>query len=251
MTPVIHRYLVEELGMTELVSVYSTGTKDTLLKMPFVQQPGASFRYGYSLDWLALVIEKISGLTIEDYFQKHIFAPLGIHDTSFKPDDKTVNLAIAAIDGKLTYMPTIPISQKASWGGAGLSGSPASYIKIIQSLLPDAKTRVLKKETVDEMLLKPKLDAGQVAPLHMLQSFLMPHFFAEIGVDPASVKSEHSYGGAISPDGTLAWSGAASTYWYLRKDLVYIVFINMMPVYSQKASKLLAAVQNALTSADS
>ena len=35
------------------------------------------------MDWAGKLVEKISGLTLEQYFQKNILQPLGMKDTSF------------------------------------------------------------------------------------------------------------------------------------------------------------------------
>lgn len=37
-------------------------------------QPGEKFCYGYSLDYLTLVVEEVSGLTLEEYYKQNIFA---------------------------------------------------------------------------------------------------------------------------------------------------------------------------------
>lgn len=37
-------------------------------------KPGEHFKYGTGIDWLTLVVEKISSLPLEQYFQQNIFA---------------------------------------------------------------------------------------------------------------------------------------------------------------------------------
>lgn len=37
-------------------------------------QPGTRWAYSTGLDFLTLVVEAISGLNIEEYYQRHIFA---------------------------------------------------------------------------------------------------------------------------------------------------------------------------------
>lgn len=38
-----------------------------------------------NIDWAGFVVERISGLSLNQYFQKNIFAPLGIQNISFDP----------------------------------------------------------------------------------------------------------------------------------------------------------------------
>src|SRR5262245_33540852 len=59
----------------------ATESLDTHAKAPLLHQPGTTWDYGFGLDVLGLVIEKITGQTLGQYFQANIFTPLGMHDT--------------------------------------------------------------------------------------------------------------------------------------------------------------------------
>src|SRR5581483_9522915 len=50
---------------------------------PLLFEPGARWEYGTSLDWTGRLIETVTGLTLEDYFQRNILQPLGMADTSY------------------------------------------------------------------------------------------------------------------------------------------------------------------------
>src|SRR3984885_11427132 len=50
---------------------------------PLMFEPGTRWQYGTSADWSGRLVETVSGLTLEQYFQKNILGPLGMHDTSF------------------------------------------------------------------------------------------------------------------------------------------------------------------------
>jgi CubicO group peptidase (beta-lactamase class C family) len=64
-------------------------TMDRLGTLPFVAQPGERFVYGYNLDILGCVVERVSGEPLDQYFRRHITAPLGMNDTYFfVPADK-------------------------------------------------------------------------------------------------------------------------------------------------------------------
>src|SRR5438128_1647071 len=51
-----------------------------LSKLPLVHEPGESFTYGVNIDVLGYLVEVISGQTLEDYMQDHIFRPLAMKD---------------------------------------------------------------------------------------------------------------------------------------------------------------------------
>src|SRR5579871_1490703 len=60
---------------------------------PLVFEPGERWLYSTSTDWVGRLVEKISGLTLEDYFRQRIFTPLGMSDTFyFVPKDKEARL---------------------------------------------------------------------------------------------------------------------------------------------------------------
>ena len=61
---------------------------DKLAELPLAFAPGTQWEYGVGIDVAGRILEVLSGQTLEAYFQEHIFAPLGMHDTSFvvRPD---------------------------------------------------------------------------------------------------------------------------------------------------------------------
>ena len=50
---------------------------------PLVFEPDDRWEYGTGLDWTGRLIETVTGLTLEDYFQRNILQPLGMADTSY------------------------------------------------------------------------------------------------------------------------------------------------------------------------
>src|SRR6267154_1373551 len=50
---------------------------------PLRHQPGEKFTYGLNSDVLGYVVEVVSGMNLDAFFQKRIFEPLGMNDTYF------------------------------------------------------------------------------------------------------------------------------------------------------------------------
>lgn len=84
----IHHLLTHSSGIPggDIISDFENITKEDMIKkilaIELNQQPGKQWRYsnsGYSL--LAFIIEKVSGLTYEDYLAKNIFNPLKMNHT--------------------------------------------------------------------------------------------------------------------------------------------------------------------------
>lgn len=120
-------------------------------------------------------------------------------------------------DAPYEIRPNDPMSETQHFGGAGLSGSPRSYLKLVRTLLKGGEldgARILRKETVDLMFRE------QFATDEQRQAF---HQMAQLNFDPAIRKSgkvdpatTHGYGGGLHAQsetgksaGTLSWSGMA------------------------------------------
>src|SRR5260370_31661921 len=54
-----------------------------LSKLPLAHQPGTVWEYGMSVDVLGRIVEVVSGIPLDQFFEKHITGPLSIPDTAF------------------------------------------------------------------------------------------------------------------------------------------------------------------------
>jgi CubicO group peptidase (beta-lactamase class C family) len=66
------------LGATDL-----QGMIDKLKTLPLETQPGTNWDYGPSVNIQGYIVEKLSGQSLDVYFDEHIFKPLGMVDTGF------------------------------------------------------------------------------------------------------------------------------------------------------------------------
>src|SRR5262249_46844165 len=65
-----------------------------LAGQPLLHQPGSAWEYGLSTEILGRVVEVVSGQPLDQFFQKRIFGPLKMRDTSFfLPEDRRDRLA--------------------------------------------------------------------------------------------------------------------------------------------------------------
>ena len=120
-----------------------SGFVDDVLHVPLVNQPGTKFQYGVGLDWVGTIVERVSGFSLEDYFQMYILKPLGINDIAFFPSAKMKsNMAYMhcrAKDGSLNIRDHLyrrPLATNGQrddrekpfcMGGAGCFGKPMEY----------------------------------------------------------------------------------------------------------------------------
>lgn len=62
---------------------------DAIATSPLAFSPGGGWLYGYGHDVLGAVLESLCGCSLGEIFQKIIFTPLGLCDTTFFPEDES------------------------------------------------------------------------------------------------------------------------------------------------------------------
>jgi len=53
---------------------------------PLLYEPGTKWLYSTSMDWAGKLVERITGVRLEEYMKKDIWAPLGTTDITFWPE---------------------------------------------------------------------------------------------------------------------------------------------------------------------
>lgn len=132
-----------------------TGLKASLMG-PLAHDPGVQWEYGVGTDWLGLVVEAVSGQTLDVYLADHLFGPLAMHDTTFTPTEeqrsRLMRMAMRTPAGGLVdvdvELPSIP-----EWAAAGHGsyGTINDYGAFIRAMLNDGalgSTRILNADTV-------------------------------------------------------------------------------------------------------
>lgn len=118
---------------------------DHLARIPLQFDPGSCWNYSVSTDVLGVIVERISGQSLGDYFQQHILGPLGMVDTGFAvPADKADRLPEAYAFDPANKMKLVDkAGAESSWagrhtfqsGGGGLASTLADYHRFCRMLL--------------------------------------------------------------------------------------------------------------------
>jgi CubicO group peptidase (beta-lactamase class C family) len=232
----VERYMREN-GIPELVDC-----KLSSLGQPLAVDPGESWEYGISIDWVGQVVEAVSGMSLEAYLAAHLFAPLGMTDTAFiihpKRRPRLATVHQRDPDGSLTPIEH-EISQEPEFfmGGGGIYGTAGDYAAYIQMLLNDGRARdgtaVLKKETVDLMGSNNigDIEAG------VLKSVLkdlandtdfFPGMSQKWGLS-FLINTEDAPNGRSA--GSMTWAGLANTYFWIdrTKRVGGVVMTQILP----------------------
>jgi CubicO group peptidase (beta-lactamase class C family) len=208
---------------------------DKLAKIPLLYQPGTRWVYSASMDIQGYIVEKLSGQSLPDFMQQHIFGPLGMKDSGFfVPPEKRNRFATLYASGPngelvLNQAPTVTADDYATqpsmpWGGGGMVSTAEDYLRFAQMLLDGGEldgVRILAPATVELMTtnhLAPNLMTGEfsVGP-EIMRPGLGWGYDCAVYTDP--LKADEVVG-----KGTFFWLGAADTWFWVdpTNDLIFV-----------------------------
>lgn len=225
---------------------------------PLIFEPGTRWQYGTGLDWTGKLVEAVSGMSLEDYFQRNILQPLGMKDTTFvfpkEKFDRLVGSYRRQADGVLKADPrSMPAPPKAYNGGGGLFSTAPDYVKFMQMILHKGKGpkgQILQAKTVGMMTSNQigEISAGKLKTAR-------PEISSDVDFHPG-VKDGFTYGFLINTTayngarsaGSLAWAGVENTYYWIdpKKSVCGVVMMQFFPFADVQAVGLLGDFERAV-----
>ena len=200
--------------------------------VPLNFHPGEAWEYGPATNHVGVLVELISGMTLDEFLRVRIFEPLGMHDTHFNsPEDKVSRQSAL-------YQPnevgTIALTRKATYaepneyfsGAGGLASTAGDYWKFCQMLLNGGEfngVRLLSRRTIDLMI---SSHIGQHKGWLMGDGYQFGLGFRILS-DPGSAYEHLSLG-------SFGWGGAFNTYFFIDpvEDMIGISMTQIRP-YTQ------------------
>ncbi|KAF7551735.1 hypothetical protein G7Z17_g4791 [Cylindrodendrum hubeiense] len=249
-----------------------SGDRDDVIRRPLVNQPGEIFQYGTSMDWVGIIIERITELSLEEYFQAYIFQPVNMDVSFYLSDEAKKNLAYLheRLPGgslkhtdhiyrrPLTWKQTVQGKNMFCAGGHGIFGKPAEFLKLIALLLndgTDSKTgaQLLRPDTVREMFKdqipdKPRHSDERVpvakpwlanpTPLSPMPEDHMEGWGLSFSINHFPEKSGRASGSA-------SWEGLANLYWFAdRTNNVGAIIATQILPYGERFQELVAVLDS-------
>jgi CubicO group peptidase (beta-lactamase class C family) len=200
---------------------------EKLASLPFVAQPGERFVYGYSTDILGYVIERVSGVTLDQFLTTRILNPLKMIDTHFfVPAGKAPRLAAVygwsgdtltrAPDGHPGQGHYVEGPRAAFAGGAGLVSTASDYARFLQMLLNGGELDGVR-------LLSPRTIALMTAD-HIGDRYGIPGRGFGLGFETVE---DLGMSGRYGSEGEFSWGGAYfSRYWVDPQQKIVAVFLS-------------------------
>ena len=236
-------------GLAETDATLAENVKK-LAKCPLLFHPGDDYEYGLNTDVIGYLVEILSGMHLDKFFEQRIFNPLGMKDTYFfLPADKISRLAaIYEDDGtghlrKLTdkvtrpgiidpnfntnvYDPTYSYQGPRRYfsGGAGLNSTVEDYVRFCQMILNGGELngiRLLSPLTIELMM---RDHGGNTKPWIIEDGWhtAMGGFTLE----------DRDQVGHIMANGTFTWEGFYRTKFEIdfKNNLIYMLFTQRSPL---------------------
>jgi len=230
-TPV-HRLYYDAFGdgMTDL-----TGNEfiARLASLPLANEPGDVWHYGFGIDLLGLVIERLTGEKLSDYLEREIFMPLGMRHTTFgvpsaESERYAQPLAADPFTGQAQTLPSLSRARFQS-GGAGLVTTAADYLRFAAMLAEGGcfnKVQVLSRKSVELMLADHVSERADCSRIAEIEPTLSGYGFG------LGVAVRLSAGGSPVPGtvGDVTWPGSSgATWWASPQDRLAVVCMAHTP----------------------
>ncbi|MFC4294927.1 serine hydrolase domain-containing protein [Novosphingobium tardum] len=232
-----------------------------LAQLPLEFSPGERWNYSVSTDVLGVVVERLSGMRLGDYFKEHIFAPLGMNDTAFGVAEGQSDRLVDSYGYKPGAKPDLVDlgaesrlngPGKFDSGGGGLISTIADYHRFATMLLNGGVldgARIVSPKTL-ALMTANHLPGGQDLT-QLSQSLFSESQNAGVGfglgfatvIDPAKTLMPAS-------KGEFYWGGAYSTAFFVDPvEKITMVFMTQLypssayPIRRQLKTMIYAAVE--------
>lgn len=215
---------------------------ERLAELPLEFSPGTAWNYSVSTDVLGYLIQLLSDMPLDEYFRKHIFAPLDMQDTGFHVrDDQKDRFAACYLYQPGDTMKLQDDPERSRYlrrprflsGGGGLVSTIDDYHHFAQALCQGGAlngTRILGRKTLEFMCRNHLPGNRQLADLASGGFTESPHLGCGFGLG-VSVKLDVARSGVNGSEGEFGWGGLASTHFLVdpAEDLVVIFMTQLMP----------------------
>lgn len=192
------------------------------ITMPLMFDPGEKWEYSVATDWVGLAVAAVSGADLQSYLAQHIFEPLGMRHTAFRPElsEDAARVHIRTPEGGLAVNPVNLGGGEFQSGGGGLSSTAPDYARFLRMILRGGELdgqRVLSASSIAEM------SRNQIGDLRAgYMGSAMPDLAAPYDTFPDQ-DTKWGLGFLINPEpgphgrnpDSLAWAGIFNSYYWI------------------------------------
>ncbi len=230
---------IPSVNSLEPITIESVVKK--IASLPLEHDPGDRYTYGLNTDVLGYLIEVLSGMPLDQYFRKYIFAPLEMKDSYFYLPTHKVSRLVTLYSKDSLNSPlykctsidnqTYPYAgaQKYFSGGAGVVGPIGDYAKFCMMLLNGGTyngKQLLGRKTIDLMT------TNQIGDLEVWDT---KDKFG-LGFQIFTEKGMKNLPGSI---GAYKWGGMYNTDYIIdpKEELIMLIYTNVHPFANQNINQ--------------
>jgi methyl acetate hydrolase len=229
------------------------GTQKSEWEFPLLSDPGDKWNYSASTRVLGLIVEKITGTTLEAWYQERIFKPLGMVDTSYavSPDKQSrVSMTYSRSAGSLQEQPrgSIPSTPTAPFrGDGGLYSTVRDYGLFMRMLLNGGQlgtarllsqksVRMMGENQIGSIFVEQQPDAD---PLRT-RPFPLGAGHDKFGLGFQIASKDDRYAKFRSP-GSMSWAGIFNTEFWIDpvRHIGGVQMMQLLPFYDDRAIRTL------------
>ena len=255
-----HAEMIAELVALEKIAGVASDN-DAFLAAPLIFQPGENWEYGINIDWAGKIVEKVSGVDLNEYVKANILRPLGMEHTSFSINDLSadalVPLGLRDDDGNLSdvseLMPNV--TDGPYLGGGGLYSNVGDYMKFMRMVLQNGQgpdREILAGSMVRDMF------ANQIGDMQVGYMPSQNPMLAKSHGWFEGTSMKWGYGFMVNETevagrrsaGAGAWSGLYNTFFSIdpARETACVVMMQMLPVYNEAALAVFETFERAVYS---
>jgi CubicO group peptidase (beta-lactamase class C family) len=227
-------------------------------ELPLLYDPGTRWTYSSSTKVLGWIVEKISGVPLDQYLNEHFIKPLAMDDTSYAVSPGKVDRVVTVNNrgtGVLVETPNAATISSPVAGDGGLNSTAADYVKFLQMLLNNGKWNgqsFLTKATIQAMT------TNQIGSVVVETQPAQSPITRPFPVAPSAGRDKFGFGFELTTSnkenpnlrspGSYTWAGIDNTHFWVdpKRGIAGVIMFQVLPFFDDATMKVYQDFEEAI-----